>query len=127
MTRKTGILIGSILIALCVAGCAVGTALLIVAHGMPAHTNESHATELTIRYERMYLKGTQEEKAAVKQEIVSLRTPKWKLYNAGLAMCLTAAVLLIAMLRFKLWDVRMSRHSTTPRTRLALLGLAGAA
>ena len=94
---------------------------------MPAHTNESHATELTMRYERMYLSGTREEKAAVEREIVSLRTPKWKLYTAGLAICLTAAVIFIAIYRFKLWDARAFRTLETPRTRSGLLFLAGAA
>jgi hypothetical protein len=89
--------------------------------------NELRATELTIRYEAMYLNGTQEEKAAVEQEIASLRTPKWKLRNAGLTICLTAAVLLSAIRRFRLWDIRMLRHATTPQTRLGLLGLAGVA
>jgi hypothetical protein len=127
MTREAGILIGSIFTALCVVGCVAGIALLVVAHGMPAHTNEARATELTIQYERIYIEATREEKETVEQEIISLRTSKWKLYNAGLAMCLTASVLLIAILRFKLWDVRMLRYLTTPLTRLRLLGLASGA
>ncbi|MCP4616557.1 MAG: hypothetical protein GY844_08960 [Bradyrhizobium sp.] len=127
MTRKTGILIGSILITLCAAAFVAGTALLITAHGMLAHTNESRAIELTIRYERLYVNGTQEDKTAVEREIASLRTPKWKLYNAGLTMCLTAPILLIAIYRFRLWDVRMLRYAVTPRSRMSLLVLAGAA
>jgi len=94
---------------------------------MRAHTNPSHATELTIQYQDLYTKGTQDQKDAIEKQIVSLRTPKWKLYKAGLAMSLVAVILLIAMLRFKLWDVRMLRHSTTPRTRSVLLSLAGVA
>src|SRR4051812_30611355 len=121
MIRRTGILIGSALVALCVAGCVVGTVLLVVARGMPAHTNESRATQLTIQYERLYTQGTQEQKAAVERDIASLRTSKWKLYQPGLTMCLTAPILLLGIYRFRLWDIRRLRYLATPRTRLRLL------
>jgi hypothetical protein len=126
MRRETGILVGSILTAACLMGCAVGIALLVIAHRMPAHTDEARATELTIQYEQNYM-GTPVEQDAIEQKIAALRTSKWKLYNAGLPICLTTLLLLIAILRFKLWDVRMVRSATTPLTRLRLLGLASGA
>jgi hypothetical protein len=127
MSRGAGILIGSILTALCVIGCAAGIVLLVTAHGMLAHRDEARATELTMHYEHIYTSGTLDEKDYIKQEIVSLRTPKWKLYNAGLVMCLTGPVLLVAIIRLKLWDFRRLRSATTPRTRLHLLALASGA
>lgn len=127
MTRTARIFIGSILTALCVVGCAVGITFLVVAHGMPAHSDEARATELTIQYENNYIDSTLENRAPIEQQIVALRTSKWKLYNAGLTMFLMGSVILIAIIRFKLWDIGMLRFATTPGTRLRLLALASGA
>jgi hypothetical protein len=127
MTRKAGMLIGSTLTILCAIGCMVGLTLLVIAHGMPAHTDEARATELTIQYENHYLESNPENKASIEREIISIRTSKWKLYNTGIVLLLTTPVLLAAIVRFKLWDMRLWRSVTTPRTRLCLLGLASVA
>jgi len=121
------LIIGSILTGLCAIGFAAGIALLAVAYGMPAHSDEPRATRLTIQYEQNYLSATPEQKASIQREISSLRTSKWERFNAGLVLSLTALVGLIAIIRFKLWDVRMLRSATTPRTRSRLLGLASVA
>ena len=118
---------GTMLVALCLVATGVGIALLVMAHGMPSHTDERRAAELTRLYEQNYVKLTPEQREPAKQEIIALRTSKWKLYNAGLGTCLVSPLLLFAMLRFGLWDVRNLRAAKTPRTRLGLLGLASAA
>jgi hypothetical protein len=127
MTRKFGLFVGSILTALSAVGFMSGIILLVVAHEMPAHSDEARATELTIQYEHRYTNGTPEEKKSIEQQIVSLRTSKWRFFDTGLAMCLIGLILLVAIIRFKLWDVRMFRFATTPRTRLGLLVLASGA
>ena len=127
MTRKAGILIGSTLTILCAIGCVVGFSLLVIAHRMPAHTDEARASDLTIQYETHYIESNLEEKASIERAIVSLRTSKWELYNTGIVLLLTTPILLAAIVRFKLWDMRLWRSVTTPRTTLRLLGLASAA
>ncbi len=127
MTRKSAIIVGSIFTVLCAVGFIVGIALLVAAHGLPAHSDEARPTELTIQYEQHYIEFNPEEKASIEREMIPLRTSKWKLYNAGLALCLTTPILLVAIIRFKLWDIRMLRTATTPRTKLRLLGLASVA
>src|SRR4051794_16900865 len=63
----------------------------------------------------------------VKDEIRSLRTPKWRLYRIGLPICLAVSVLLVGMLRFKLWDARNFRTINTPKSRLRFLVIASVA
>jgi hypothetical protein len=123
MNRRAGLVIGKSLVALCVAATAVGIALLATARNMPIHTNEPRATELMNLYTQHYLDWTAEQRAPIEQEVISLRTSKWILYRAGLGMCLVAPLLLGAMVRFRLWDVRNLLRATTPRTRLRLLAI----
>jgi hypothetical protein len=127
MTRKAGLMFGTMLVALCLATTGVGIALLVLANGMPSHTDERRAAELTELYEQNYVRVTPEQGEPAKQEIVALRTSKWKLHNGGLGMCLVSLCLLFASFRFKFWDMRNLRSATTPQTRLGLLGLASAA
>jgi hypothetical protein len=127
MSRKAGLTFGTILAALCLVATGVGIALVVMAHGMPSHTDERRAAELTRLYEQNYVKVAPEQREPTKQEIIALRTSKWKLYNAGLGMCLIPPLLLFAMLRFELWDIRKLRTAKTPRTRLEFLGLASCA
>lgn len=127
MTRKAGLIVGSILIALCVIGCAIGSTFLVWAHEMPAHTDEAHAADLTIQYEKIYINGSPEAKMSIEEQLVSLRTSKWKIHYAGLVMCLAGSTLLITVFRFKLWDIRKLRSATTPRSKFGLLTLASGA
>jgi hypothetical protein len=118
---------GTMLVALCLVATGVGVALLVMAHGMPSHTDERRAAELTELYEQNYTRLPPEQREPVKREIISSRTSKWSLYDAGLSMCLVSLCLLFAIVCFKLWDVRNLRTATTPQTRLGLLGLASGA
>lgn len=127
VTRKSGLTFGVMLVALCLIATGVGIALLFKAHGMPAHTDERRAAELTRLYEENYIKASPEQRKSAETEIMVLRTSKWKLYNAGLGMCLVSPLLLFAMLHFGLWDIRNLRTVKTPQTRLRLLGLASGA
>lgn len=127
MTRKSAIVIGSTFTALCAAGFIVGIALLVAAYRLPAHSDEARATELTIQYEKHFLHSTPEVRASIERQIIPLRTSKWSFYNIGLLLCLTTPLLLAAIIRFKLWDIRMLRSATTPQTKLRLLLLASVA
>ncbi len=127
MTRKTGLVFGVILLALSFVATGVGVALLVIAHSLPAHTDEQHAADLTLTYEQNIGNMTMEQRESIRQEMVSLRTSKWKLYNLGLGVCLVAPCLIAAMLYFRLWDLCNLRTLITPQTRLGLFGLASAA
>ena len=127
MTRKTGLLFGVMLLALSFVATGVGVALLVIAYSVPPHTDEQRAADLTVSYEQNIDNMTAEQRESIKQEMVSLRTSKWRLYNSGLGVCLVAPCLIFAMLYFRLWDLRNLRTVTTPQTRLGFLGLASAA
>src|SRR5438034_3427582 len=127
MTQKKGLLFGIVLLALCVVTTGAGVVLLVIAYPMPAHTDEQRAADLTVSYEQSVDRMAAEQREFVKQEIVSLRTSKWRLYNSGLGMCLVAPCFILAILYFRLWDLRNLRTVTTPETRLGLLGLASLA
>lgn len=43
---------------------------------MPAHTDEAHAADLTIQYEKIYINGSPEAKMSIEKQLVSLRTSK---------------------------------------------------
>jgi hypothetical protein len=127
MTKKTGLLFGAVLLALSLVTTGVGLALLVISYPMPPHTDAQRAAELTASYEQNIEKMTVEQRESIKQEMGSLRTSKWRLYNSGLSMCLVASCLILAMLYFRLWDLRNLRTVTTPQTRLVLLAIASAA
>jgi len=127
MTTKMGLTLGALVTALCLVATGAGITLLFIAHGMPSHTDERRATHLTALYEQNYIKLTPEEREPAKQEIIALRTSKWKLYDAGLNICLVSPLILFAILHFKLWDLRNLGAVKTPRTRIGLLGLASGA
>jgi hypothetical protein len=127
VTRKSAIVIGSTFTALCAAGLIVGIALLVAAYRLPAHSDEARARELTIQYEHHFLDSTPEVRDSIEQKIIPLRTSYWSFYRIGLVLCLTTPMLLAAIIRFKLWDIRMLRFATTPQTRLRLLLLASVA
>lgn len=127
MSRKAGLTLGTVAATLCLVAIASGIVLLFIAHGMPSHTDERRAAELTALYEQNYVKLSPERRESAKQEIIALRTSKWKLYDAGLDICLVFPLLLFAMVHFQLWDVRNLRQAKTPRTRWALLALAAGA
>jgi hypothetical protein len=126
MTRKLGLTFGAVLVVLSLFTISVGIGLIVKARGMASHTDERRAAELTRLYEQNYVRAP-DQLEPVKREIVALRTSKWRLYNAGVAICLVTPLLLLAILRFRLWDVRNLRSVKTPRTRLGLLGLASCA
>lgn len=119
--------IGTFLTGLFMVAIGVGISFLIIAHGMPSHSDQRRASELTLSYGENQLSWTAQQRKLAEAEIISLRTPKWELYRAGLGMCLAAPVLLLAVIRFRLWDIRNLRAATTPQSRLGILGLASAA
>jgi hypothetical protein len=124
VNRKSAIVIGSTFTALCAAGFVVSIALLVAAYRLPAHSDEARALELTIQYEHHFLDPTPEVRDSIEREIIPLRTSKWNFYRTGLVLCLTTPFLLLAIIRFKLWDIRMLRSATTPGTKRRLLLLA---
>jgi hypothetical protein len=124
MTRKSAIAIGLSFTALCAAGFIIGIALLVAAYRLPAHSDEARALELTIQYEHHFLDPTPEMRDSIEREIIPLRTSKWSFYKTGLVLCLTTPFLLLAIIRFRFWDIRMLRSATTPGTKLRLLLLA---
>ncbi len=127
MTRRAGLTFGTTLIVLCIFALGAGAALLFMAHGMPAHTDERRAEQLTIQYEQRYNTTSPEQRKPLERKITALRTPKWKLYNTGLALSMISPLLLVAILRFRLWDIRNLRAVDTPQTRLGILILAAVA
>lgn len=129
MTPRASNLIGFSLVAALVVAVAAGIALLAIAGKMPAHTDEQLATQLMAQYMSRHfeLAPAERERDASRQAIIRLRTSKWRIYNAGLALTLVAPILLIATIHFRLWNIRRIQDLTTPRTRLRLLTIAGAA
>jgi hypothetical protein len=127
MPPRASNLIGLSLMAILVIVTTAGIGLLVTADKMPAHTDEQHAIELMDQYLDHHLKLTPAERDVLRLEIVRLRTSKWRIYNAGLAMSLVAPILLIAMVHFGLWDIRKLQDVTTPLTRSRLLAIAGIA
>jgi hypothetical protein len=119
-------MIGIMLVAVCSIAIIVGSLLLVIAAKMPSHTDERRAAELTKLYEQNYARAP-EKLELIKEEIAALRTSKWRLYDAGLDICLFSTTLLVGIICFGLWDARNSRTITTPRTRSQLLGLASVA
>jgi hypothetical protein len=124
MTRRAGLTFGFMLVALCLVAISVGSALLVMANRTPAHTDERRADELARLYEQNYTTSNPERLEPIRRQITALRTPKWKLYDAGLDICLLSTTLLLGVVIFRIWDVRNLRKLRTPRSRLALLGLA---
>src|SRR5882724_272811 len=108
MTRRAGLTFGFILVALCLVATSVGSALLVTAQKMPSHTDEQRADELARLYERSYATNSEQLESA-KQQIVVLRTSKWQLYDTGLDICLFSAMLLLAVIYFRIWDLRNVR------------------
>lgn len=108
------------------AGC-LGGGLLYKSSGMPSHMDMQRASQLTISYEASYGSWTSEERLIAEREVVALRTPKWALFNAGLSLCFLSLVGLLAIVRFRLWNVHNSTAATTPSTRWRFLALAAVA
>jgi hypothetical protein len=108
---------------MCLITLIFGLLLLMTAHGMPSHTDERRADELTRLYEGNYT-SPPEKLEPIRKEIVALRTSKWDLHDTGLDMCLLSVSLLLTAIHFRLWDLRNLRTMKTPRTRSRLLGLA---
>src|SRR5579872_6608275 len=88
MTRRASLTFGFMLVALCLVAISVGSALLVMAHRMPTHTDERRADELARSYEQNYTTSSPERLEPIRRQITALRTPKWKLYDAGLDICL---------------------------------------
>jgi hypothetical protein len=126
MTRRAGPTFGFMLTALCLVAISGGSALLVTAHRMPAHTDERRADELTRLYEQNYTSNPGQLEP-IRQQITALRTLKWKLYDAGLDICLFSGILLLGIAHFGIWDLRNLRTTNTPQSRLGLLGLASIA
>ena len=127
MTAREGNLVGLSLIAALFIAAMAGIALLAIADKMPAHTDERRAVDLTNQYLDFNPQLPSVEREALRPEIIRLRTSKWRVYNIGLAITLVAPLLLLAAVRFKLWDIQRLREISTPRTRLRLLVIAGMA
>ncbi|MET3845882.1 hypothetical protein [Bradyrhizobium sp. OAE829] len=125
--KRTGKLVGGILIIACLILAFLGAALVITSNGMPAHIDEVRATELTDLYQSKYVTRSLEERAAAERDIAALRTSKWQRYNTGLSLCVIASVLLVAILRFRLWNILNLQDATTPSTRVGFLTLASVA
>jgi hypothetical protein len=127
MSRRLGKMIGIAVLVLCAVALVVGVALLGKAYTMPAHVDERKAQQLTDSYAQRHFDMSPQERVQREGEIVNLRTAKWPLYNIGVSICLAAATFAVAIVRFRLWDMRNLKIATTPRTRLRLIGLASIA
>jgi hypothetical protein len=127
MSPRSGKMVGTAIVLLCVVAFSVGIALLWTASTMPAHVDETRAQELTDIYDWGHFNISPQEREERENEIVSLRTAKWPLYNIGLCICLVAATLAVPIVRFRLWDMRNLKIATTPQTRWRLITLASAA
>jgi len=125
--ERTGKRIGGIFTIACLILAFLGAGLVITSKGMPAHTDEVRATELTDLYQSKYITRSLEEREAAEQDIAALRTSKWQRYNTGLSLCVIASVMLVAILRFRLWNVLNLKDATTPLTRVKFLTLASVA
>src|SRR3569832_1090480 len=123
MSKTAGLTFGFLLVALCVVAVVLRSYSLVMSSGMEPHTDEARADELSQLYERSYL-GSPEQLEPIRQKIVALRTSKYELYDAGLAMCLFFGTLLCAIFHFSLWDLRNLKAVRTPQTRRRLLLLA---
>lgn len=127
MSRRLGKIVGRTLVLLCVVALGVGVALLGKAHTMSAHVDERKAQQLTDSYEQGHFDMPPQEREQRENEIVDLRTAKWRLYDIGVCLCLAAATFAFAIVRFRLWDIRNLKTATTPHTRWRLIALASAA
>ena len=123
MSKTTGLTVGFSLVALCIVALVLGSYLLVKSSRMQPHTDEARAVELSLLYESLYIGGS-EQLEPIRQKIVALRTSKYELYDAGLALCLFFSTLLCAIFYFSLWDFRNLGAIRTPRTRRRLLLLA---
>jgi hypothetical protein len=115
------------LIAALLVAIVAGATLLLIADKMPAHMDEHHAIELMDQYLDHHPEMAPAEREAIRQDIIHLRTSKWRLYNAGLGITLVVPILLCAVARFGLWDIRRLRDISTPESRSRLLAIAGIA
>jgi len=127
MSPHWGRAVGISLLFLCLLSFGVGVVRLNAAHRMLPHVDEPRALELTLRYQFEYSRLSPQERERRVSEIAGLRTAKWPLYNSGVRICLIAGTLVIAILCFRLWDIRNFRFITTPRTRWRLIRLTSVA
>src|ERR1700738_1395815 len=127
MSQRFVKMMGRTVVGLCILALALGMALLGKAQTMPAHVDEHKAQELTEIYDWGHFTMSPQEREQRESEIAGLRTAKWLLYNTGVCFSLAGATLAVAIVRFRLWDMRNLKTATTPRTRMRLLVLASAA
>jgi hypothetical protein len=120
-------MVGITVVLLCVAAFGLGVTLLGKAGGMLPHIDEPRARELTLSFEREYSNMSLVERQQRESEIAGLRTAKWPLYNFAIRICLITVTFAVAIVRFRLWDIRNMRTVTTPRTRGRLIALSSLA
>jgi hypothetical protein len=127
MSYRVAITIGALIAMICIAAAGAGIFLVIKANGMPAHTNEAMADQLTRSYEQNRLQMTSVQRLELETRIASLRTLKWTFETAGHSLIINSTTILLAIFWFRLIDLGNLRRATTPRTRGGFLVLASIA
>jgi hypothetical protein len=86
-----------LIVAAPLAAAIIGAALLWRAQEMPAYTDPVRAAQILVDYGLSITSWD--------SQMSRLRTAKWRIYETGFGLILFAALFILAMVRFRLWEL----------------------